>query len=280
MTASVPSKRRRWLRIGLLLLGVLLLLSSLIMTVGWFWWMKPFRNLGDPEWLERHTALAQWEETQTRIRRLRHFLHDDGWLIGQFGDRSWVERIIGRIAKGEDVSGCANGHVDVGLRLLANQSPGEEATDWLQWWQANKDKSQEEWMRDGFAEMGIHLGDQLDVTVTQSLLLVMGNTNLSLPEGLTYARRFNAFRWLRDHDFDPTELRWADFAEDDRDTAWLGLCRYSLWLMANPPPLYEGMYYPFLASPRLARKVNIAMTATALLGLGCLFWGRRLSHKQ
>ncbi|MCB1128704.1 MAG: hypothetical protein KDM81_19570 [Verrucomicrobiae bacterium] len=118
MTASVPSKRRRWLRTGLLLLGVLLLLSSLIMTVGWFWWMKPFRNLGDPEWLERHTALAQWEETQTR------------------------------------------------------------------------------------------------------------------------------------------------------------------WLMANPPPLYEGMYYPFLASPRLARKVNIAMTATALLGLGCLFWGRRLSHKQ
>lgn len=261
------------------MLGSVLLLSSVVMAVGWFWWMKPFRNLGDPEWRERHTSVAQWEETQKQIRHFGRFSHDDGWLIGQFGDSSWVERIIGMMAESEDVSSCASGHLDVGLRWLTNQSPGEEAGDWLRWWETNKEKSQDQWIRDGFGEMGISLADDLDLDVTRALLLVLGSTNLNLPYGLTGARGFNAFRWLRDHDFDPTELRWTDFAEKDRDTAWLGLCRYSLSSMQYPPAMWGGMKLPAMARPQVARNINIAMAATAILGLGCLFWRRRLRLK-
>jgi hypothetical protein len=145
-------------------------------------------------------------------------------------------------------------------------------------WESNKDKSQEEWIREGFAEMGIRLSKEPSLANAPPLLLVLGNTNLTLPDRLNRARQLNAFRWLRDGRFDPRSLRWTEFAEEDRETAWRGLCRYTQLLTKYPPPMWVDTAAPSVAAPTFVATVRGLIGGTSLFGLSCLFWRRRLSH--
>lgn len=280
MTVPAPAKPRCWKRTVLLLLGVLLLLSSLAMVAGCYWLIVPFRNLGNPEWLERHTSLAILEEADRYYRHVGRPHHDMGDYVAAFGDKSWVERILKAMQEGRTAYGCSFGHLGESLECLTNQSPGEDAKDWLQWWETNKDKSQGEWILDGFAEMGITLSKEPSLADAPQLLLVLGSTNLNLPERLKWPRRVNAFRFLRDRRFDPRSIRWTDFAEEDRETAWLGLCNYSHLLAQYPPPMWQDAATAYAATPRFAAIAFGTIAGTALLGLGCLFWRRRLGNTR
>lgn len=109
------------------------------------------------------------------------------------------------------------------LRWMTNQDhPGETLREWLAWWQANEDKTQDEWIREGFEQAGLTLHSPLTKRDKKALLLMIGNR-----EETPGYRWINAMRWLRDSDFDSREFTMSDLAGDDADLILMGLTSYS-----------------------------------------------------
>jgi len=50
-------------------------------------------------------------------------------------------------------------HVLDALQEITNHDAGRNAEDWRQWCERNKDKTQEQWITEGFAEHGFPVSD-------------------------------------------------------------------------------------------------------------------------
>jgi hypothetical protein len=124
--------------------------------------------------------------------------------------------------------------------LMAN---GEERS-WKDWTDAHRDQTQEEWIRDGFAQRGvsIHLPPQPEDTVP--LLEVLGHRMWSTlwggpqgtnaPEAFATYFQYNAFRWLRDSGFDQTTFAVSNAPAFTSDVVRIGLMQYTKWNTAYP----------------------------------------------
>ena len=95
-------------------------------------------------------------------------------------------------------------HSVTSMQYISNQDQGGYADDWLDWWEKNKTKSQEQWIAEGFEQHGVKVNIPPTEEQRPRLLVLLNKSdpnNTSTFDGLKY----NAFRCLRDSGFDPVE---------------------------------------------------------------------------
>ena len=204
----------RLLRFGRFL-GWLMLVLSIMAAVAWWGWLLPVLRGTVQIWGAQYSQQEFWNAKQVALKS-GVWMHDDGWIVGVFGDKEWAARIIQKIKEGSPYFGCENGHQEGTLALLTNHSTGiasgsgklREEQLWLEWWSENANKTQVEWIRDGFTEAGISISAAPDKKDWPVLLRILGACAgpSTMPSGrLTHLYedhlRHNAYRWLRDSGF-------------------------------------------------------------------------------
>jgi hypothetical protein len=140
-------QKRRYLLAGS---GVVLLGAALLAGYWRHYKLGPRRHLSDPDWLDAHSGTARWEEEQNDYRRTRSSpdVCFRGDRIGYYGGKDWFLWLEEQI-RNPDFRHC--GCTDYALALMANQQP----PSWKEWTDANRARSQEEWIRDGFLKCGV-----------------------------------------------------------------------------------------------------------------------------
>ncbi len=236
------TKRRK--RRVFLSLGVFSLLLAGGVSFFWFYWFGPLRAyyrrggpIGYPDLLG---GKKEWGKTKKRIRRTG-WEHDDFVTVGRYGDIEFAAEMIRQMKRGQEISQCYEGHKDSALRMITNQDPGDTVEDWQEWWRANKAKTQEEWIREGFEQAALTLHSPLTKEDIRSLLAVIGTTKEDThPPRFAAQRhlRHNAMRWLRDSDVDPRDFAMSDLAGDGADALLRGLVLYTRWA-AHFPKYYS-----------------------------------------
>jgi len=261
--------RRRLMRRFLLVMGSVLVAGSSVVAFLWFWLLAPCRHVSNGEWVATHSAEALWEETQRKILRIG-WGHDDGSMVAGYGGKEWAAWIISGIREGQDIGDCRRGHKDSALQGMTNQGAGFTAKDWLDWWGRNRNKSQRQWLLDGFAQNGVVLQWPLSREDRLRLLEVMG-ADEKQPRGY----RLSAFRLLRDSDFDPETITVRDLPPGRADPMLKGLVRFSKWSAMWPELDGVGLLRP--EGPQRAGRLltpvvyEYGFTATTGAVLGLLF---------
>jgi hypothetical protein len=182
----------------------LLLFVGLFVAYWWFYKLGPARHTLDPQWWSRHSRQEYWREVQKGIHRGMWF-HDDGFTVGMYGDKSWAEWIMGHVKPGTSM-GCLGGdpcHSATAMRYITNQDVGQEADAWLDWWENNKSKTQEEWIADGFAQRGFKIDVPPRPEQIPLALTLLGAIETEDSTDIDRTMKYNAFRCLRDSGFDP-----------------------------------------------------------------------------
>ena len=204
---SAGHKKMRWLKHKWRILSgmsaLLLLFGGLYCAYWWFYELGPARHTLDPEWVASHSEQEFWREVQTGIHR-GVWLHDDGFVVGLYGDKSWAEWIMNHVKPGTSMD-CLGGypqHSATAMRFITNQDAGEDADPWLAWWEKNKSKSQEEWIADGFAQRGIKIGVPPTSEQIPTTLAPLGNSDTNESRLSSEARQVQCFSlssrfWLR-----------------------------------------------------------------------------------
>lgn len=221
------------------LLGAFFLLVSCALAFVWFYWLAPVKRINSQAWWEQHSKQAYWKEEQKSIFRIG-VTHDVGVALGLYGDKKWAAWIINHIKPGQPIFGCANNHLAEALADITNHQLEPEAETWLAWWKTNQNKTQVEWIREGFAIKGIVLQEPLTTNNLIDLLkLSHVSTNSPIysnsPSYFLPCLRKNAFRWLRDSGFSPWQLFniWDcdanNMPEADRKQITRALMDYAYW---------------------------------------------------
>jgi len=193
------------------------------------------RHLANPDWCAAHSAQARWDEEQKNYRRLcaSPDLCFRGDMIGYYGDKQWCLWLIDKMNGGGNFRVC--GCTETALMFMANRYE----QSWKNWANLHRGESQEEWIKDGFAQRGItvHLPPTLEDTLP--LLGVLGhktwNTLWAGPQGTNAPDAFpnylqyNAFRWLRDSGFNQTAFAASNATTFTDDVVRIGLLQYTKW---------------------------------------------------
>ncbi len=257
------------------ILAVLLILPSAGLAYYWFYTMAPIRHKLDPDWYRRHSAQEYWDEVKTGIRR-SGWGHDDP--VGAFADAEFMAWAMSQIGSGDDISSCSAGHRDSDFREITNQDPGESAAEWLAWWKGNASKSQEEWIRDGFTPYGVTVRIPPSEADAMPLLTLLGNVSTDGPNRIPYFVKYNAFRWLRDSDFNPVAFAISHVTDSTPAEIKTGLLEYlrqertfptrdhvgELRFAENEDP-YADRFLPAMLQPRFKAGVY-----GIVFGLPCL----------
>lgn len=247
-----------WLTTGVVLLGI-----GITVGILWNYTLAPSRRLADPAWGALHSEKAVWIETQRAIRRFR-WAHDDAGTVGANGREEWARDILADIEAGQNVFGCWEGHREMALERITNQGFGDDRVAWLAWWKTNQNRTQHEWVVQGFQSAGVQVKSPLDAATTCVLLAELGNTNRN--ETKHSGLKFNAYRWLRNHDFEPESVRPEDLTTADGAARLRGLVVYLRYLDAYPDvdrwPLNSAR--PPIASARY----NVGAWAITILAVG------------
>ena len=103
--------------------------------------------------------------------------HDVILEIGRIGDASSVPFLIEALAKfgtvpreGQYGAIDTRFHVLDALQAITNHDAGRNADDWRPWYESNKDKTQEQWIKEGFAEHGFPVSDPPDDAFVTALI--------------------------------------------------------------------------------------------------------------
>ena len=237
---SLAMKRgKRHTRFVLTGVGILLVASGLLVAYWWHYRLAPMRRLADPSWLAAHSESARWKEEQKDYRRMGSSpdLCFRGDRIGYYGDKQWFLWLEEQIRNPESFRHC--GCTEFALALMANRYD----SSWEQWADANRGRSQEEWIRDGFLDFGatVHLPPTPDDTLLLLRLLSRkswnvlwaGSQGTNAPNAVPNYIQYNAYRWLRDSGFDPSEFDSSNPISTEADITQ-GLVRYSQWKTAFP----------------------------------------------
>jgi hypothetical protein len=125
-----------------------------------------------------------------------------GDQIGYYGDKEWFLWLDERIRNPEKFRYC--GCTRYALALMANH----EMDSWAPWTDANRSRTQVEWIKDGFLKHGVTVHLPPGPEDTAPLLRLLGrktwNTlfggpqGAEAPESIPSYIQYNAFRWLRD----------------------------------------------------------------------------------
>lgn len=222
------------------IVGIALIVAGLVAGYFWFYHWGPMRRVLDPAWYLQHSDAAYWEEYQKCLQR-SGYTHDWFGVVGRFGDKQSVQWVMDHIQPDEDIVSCAVGHKVGGLRFLTNQDAGDSMVAWLAWWEQNKSKSQEDWIREGFRKYDVEI--QTPLTPANIIALL----KLAAPHEDAEAKpadcpdylQYNAFRWLRDSDFDPDKFTVKDIPVKDADRVLQGLVRVAR--LSGEHPKYAGV---------------------------------------
>ena len=224
------------------LTGVVLLMASVLSALVWFVWLAPLRHLSDFVWIEDHTPKQVWSELRRELKYRAYYSHLSGSYLGLWGDKETAAWLIGEFKAGRTHEGCDDGHLDMALPFITNQELGYKTNAWIDWWGTNSQKTQEEWIREGFSKRGINLNRHLTTNNVIELLKVLDrrSTNLVTVTGsnkITASLRYNAFRWLRDADVKTRDVDFISLPEGDKDSVIRGLVDYAndLGTFANHP---------------------------------------------
>ena len=275
--------------------GCLLIGAGVFVAYCWSYKLAPVRRLADPEWCAAHSAQARWQEEQKKYRRLSaspdmFFVND---MIGYYGDKEWCLWLIDKMHNDKNFRVC--GCTETVLTLMANRYE----QSWEEWADAHRDKTQEEWIQEGFAQQGIivHLPPQ--PTDTIPLLEVLGhktwNTLWNGPQGTNAPWAFpthfkyNAFRWLRDSGFDQAIFAVSNAPALTSDVVRDGLMQYTKWNAAFPSRDGVGILAfgkksddasrgtPLFLKLRFQAVAWLLVTMPILVGVVMLCWRKRES---
>lgn len=223
--------KRAWF---LMVSGVLLTAVSVAALV-LFWFVGvPGLQSQAPELDPSQSFVGLWKQRE-RLLKVGLWAHDDGWRVGEFGGKEWAKPLIDSLLSAEGL-GCSSGHREVGICYIANREPEENeklGENWLKWWNEHKDESQEQWIRDGFAALGVVIALPPDAKDWDELLKVLGAEPGPMPPGYEYTRklypqsaRYNAYRWLRDSGFEPVQYLIGRSGHSLDPTVRLGIEAY------------------------------------------------------
>jgi hypothetical protein len=204
-------------------MAVLVCIPSACLAYFWFYAIAPMRRTLDPTWYRQHSAEAYWAEVKTGIRRYR-WGHDDP--VGCFANAEFMAWAMSQTRPDDDISGCSAGHRDKDFRQITNQDPGDSAAEWLAWWKENEARSQEEWIRDGFTPHGVTVSIPPSEADTIPLLTLLGNVSTNEADQIPWFVKYNAFRWLRDSDFNPVAFAVSNVTESTQAQVKTGLLEY------------------------------------------------------
>ncbi len=229
-------RAKRYLRTAVAVFGLAIVAASGIAVYIWHYKLAPMRHLVDPEWVAAHSEAARWAEEQENYRRLGASpdLFWRGDRIGVYGNKDWFLWLEERLRNASNFRRC--GCTSAALELMANRQP----TLLEQWTDANRERSQEEWIKDGFLDhdVTVHLPPTPDDTVPLLKLLgrepgdeVQGVDNPDHAPGFV---RYNAFRWLRDSGFEPLEFTLSNAALATEPDISAGLQAFVRWQAAYP----------------------------------------------
>jgi hypothetical protein len=269
----------RWKIVLMRVIGATLVVSGLVAGYYWFYVFAPMRRMYDPAWYVRHSHTAYWEECQSGLNRYG-WDHDSGHLVGRFGDKQFFQRIISKVKPDDDIESCSVGHKHAALSLMTNQDAGD-AAGWLAWWEENKSKSQEDWIRDGFRKFSIDVQSPLTPSNIIALLKITQTTDKKKCDVPNYVQ-YNAFRWLRDSDFDPRKFSLKDIPATDGDAVLQGLVHFAqrsgefpkndgLGILCLGKPPDTSHVAPQLAMPRFKAIANAIVFVPLCSGL-LLLW--------
>ena len=233
------TRAKRRIRFVLASVGFVLVAFGLLAAYWWHYKLAPMRHLADPDWLATHSETARWKEEQTDYRRMgsSHDLCFRGDRIGYYGGKDWFLWLDERI-RNPEFRHC--GCTEYALALMANR----HATSWKEWADANRARSQEEWIKDGFLDYGVtvHLPPTPDDTLPLLRLLGRKSWNVlwagpqgtNAPEAVPSYIHYNAYRWLRDSGFDSGKFASSNVTVAAESDITGGLLRFSQWRAAYP----------------------------------------------
>ena len=231
---------KRHIRSVLASVGLVLVAAGLMAAYWWHYRLAPMRHLADFGWLAAHSEAARWNEEQKDYRRTGNSpdLCFRGDQIGFYGGKEWFLWLEERIQNPEKFRHC--GCTEYALALMANR----EAASWAQWTAANRSRSQEEWIRDGFLDYGVtvHLPPTPDDTLPLLRLLGRKSWNVlwagpqgtNAPEAVPSYIHYNAYRWLRDSGFNPGKFVSSNATVAAESDIIQGLVKISQWRAAYP----------------------------------------------
>jgi hypothetical protein len=214
ISQNEKSKPRLWRSLRLVL-GWLLIIAGAGCAMGHWFLVVPWLQGKEPDYTPHLSVQGYWDSKQTHLKWGRWW-HEDGWVVGLFGDKAWAERLMQWMAAGKEMENCGNGHWEEALPFITNHKLAfsNSGQAWQDWWKSNKHKTQEEWIQDGFKNHGFEIGLPPAKEDWPHLLTLMGSSagpepaledGSGQPQQHTYPfhARYNAYRWLRDSGFEP-----------------------------------------------------------------------------
>lgn len=267
-----------------LVLAVLLLTLGALLAATWFTWISPqltslrydeinFQGENSPAW---------WDAHRRASRRL--WKHDDFVRVGQYATKDDVAWIIDSGPPGKTFNDCSGGHRAAALEYITNQSAGDTREGWQQWWKENRDKPQNLWIVDGFAERGITTAFPMQRAVQLELLIMIGSIEVHPDRRLAKDEadaplRFNALRLLRDVRFDPESITVQELTSDTTGHLMKGVVALAGFRESHP--LRSGVGVVFAEDdgqdqPRLHPAVHWIPWIWLACTLLCLLFGLRL----
>ena len=213
--------------------GFLFVATTIVGAYFWFYKIAPMRHLASRQWLEIHSEQARWIEEQKDYKRMGSSpdLEFRGDRIGFYGDKSWFMWLEGKASTDKNFRVC--GCTETALALMSNQ----DTNSWEDWLKTNRNKTQEEWIQDGFSQYGVIVHpppDQRDVEPLLKLIgrkrwnfLMGGPQGTNAPEAIPDYVQYNAFRWLRDSGFKPGQFTFSNATEVATQNLTLALVKYS-----------------------------------------------------
>lgn len=193
----------------------------------WHYWLVPFKRSVDYEWQTQRTPKGWWPEVERKIKRFG-LDHASSIYVGHYGDERWMEWVVKALDPNLPAGNCGQGqmHLPEAPYYISNQEPPGDS-DWKIWWSTNKNKSQFEWVRDGFKQSGLDLDAGPTTNNILSLLKIIGR-------GQPWYQEYNAKRWLRDIiNLEPVNFDPDTTAPEDRVQVGKGLIEFAVWLGEN-----------------------------------------------
>lgn len=168
----------------------------------------------------------RWIEEQKQVHRTGAD-HDSSIDVGRFGDKVWtvwVIRQINLVKPEKENYSCGEWpyHLPDAIADMTNQRLTNTAA-WIGWWETYKNKTQVEWIREGFSQKGIILHQPLTTNDITTLLKLIGTTNMQSN------LRYNAKRWLRDSGISANQVHLKEVPFEEQDQIAKGLVSYAFW---------------------------------------------------
>ncbi|MHC4199348.1 MAG: HEAT repeat domain-containing protein [Planctomycetota bacterium] len=183
-----------WRRV-LLISGAAILLGAGYAVYRYNYMLGPVIDLTDPAWTARHSKAAIWERLQQNHRRCDSapdmMALDRGMWIAVYGDRAWALWICDNYLNTKGYRRCGCNHA--ALSVMTNQ----RFEDIKAWYAENRDKTQEQWILEGFAQVGVAVEIPPSDEQVVQLLRVIGDHEHGSQHNRDYLQ-YNAMRVLRD----------------------------------------------------------------------------------